>query len=212
MAEPLFDNRFVTTGGLGEKRFIFLPGWCENRINQIRHITYEVLPKTLPSEAVRELLTDTSKRVFKQHASILEAIPKDWKYLLNTEIGKPDETFYIRVGTDIESKLVTQLNCKTLYNILLTDDPSSIDHAYRAKWTNTLGPVNWMKIFKNIQKNNFDRKANDLRWKILHRCIPTAKRLAGRSQFFSSSTCKVCGQYEENLTHLCYLCSSAKKT
>ena len=47
--------------------------------------------------------------------------------------------------------------------------------------------------------------------KILHRCIPTAKRLAGRSQFFSSSTCKVCGQYEKNLTHLFYLCSSVKK-
>ena len=119
----------------------------------------------LPREAVRQLLTDTSKRVFKQHASILEAIPKDWKDLLNTEIGKPDETFCIKVGTDTESKLVTQLNCKTLYNILLTDDTSSIDHAYRAKWTNTLGPVNWMIIFKNIQKSNFDREENDLRWK-----------------------------------------------
>ena len=30
--------------------------------------------------------------------------------------------------------------------------------------------------FKNLQKNNFDRKANDLRWKILHRCLPSVAR------------------------------------
>ena len=52
---------------------------------------------------------------------------------------------------------------------------------------------------------------NDLRWKIIHRCIPTARRLAGRSPFFHTGTCKVCEKYEENLTHLFYLFSSAKK-
>ena len=104
-----------------------------------------------------------------------------------------------------------QLNCKVLYNILLTDDTSSIDHAYRTKWTNTLGPVDWMKIFKSIQKSNVDRKAKDLLWKILHRCIPTAKKPAGRLQFSNSSNCKICGQYEENLTHLFYLCPNTKK-
>ena len=97
----------------------------------------------------------------KQHASILEAIPKDWKDL-NTEIGKPDEIFCIKVGTDTESKIVTQLNCKTLYNILMTDDTSKIDHTHKAKWTITPGPVNWTKILKNIQKSNYARKANDL--------------------------------------------------
>ena len=48
-------------------------------------------------------------------------------------------------------------------------------------------------------------------WKILHRCLPTAKRLAGRSPFFPSSTCQVCEKHEENLTHLFFLCPSAKK-
>ena len=74
----------------------------------------------------------------------------------------------------------------------------------------TLGPLNWEKTFKNIQKNTFDRKANGLRWKILHRCSPAAKRLAGRSPFFLS-TCQVCDKHEENLTHLFFLCPSAKK-
>ena len=49
-----------------------------------------------------------------------------------------------------------------------------------------------------------------MRWKILHRCLPTAKRLAGRSLFFPSSTCQVCEKHEENLTHLFFLCPSAK--
>ena len=114
-------------------------------------ITYEVIPKMLPSEAIRELLADTPKRVFKQHTTVLETIPKDWKDLLNTEIGKPDETFRIKVDTNTEPKLITQLNWNTLCNILLREDTSSVDHAYRTKWADTLGPVNWMKIFKNIQ-------------------------------------------------------------
>ena len=50
-----------------------------------------------------------------------------------------------------------------------------------------------------------------MHWKILHRCLPTAKRLAGRSPFFPSSTCQVCEKHEENLTHLFFLCPSAKK-
>ena len=165
----------------------------------------------LPSEAIRELLADNSKHVSKQHTLILENIPKDWKNFLNTETGTPDATFCIKLHTDTKPKRVTELNCKTLYNLLLRHETSSVDHSYRQKWGNTFGPINWQKTFKNIQKNNFDRKANDLRWKILHKCIPTAKRLAGRSQFFNSSTCKVCEQYEENLTHLFYLCSSVKE-
>ena len=125
----------------------------------------------LPSEAIRELLEDNTKQVPKQRTVILENIPKDCKDLLNTEIGKPDETFHIKLNTGNKPKLVTKLNCKILYNALLRDETSSVDHGYRQKWANTLGPVNREKIFKNIHKNNSDRKANDLRWKILHRCI-----------------------------------------
>ena len=51
----------------------------------------------------------------------------------------------------------------------------------------------------------------DLRWKIIHRCLPTARRPAGRSPFFTSNMCQVCGKCEENLTHLFFLCDSAKK-
>ena len=89
----------------------------------------------LPSDAIRELLTNKTKRVSKQHTIILQNIPKDWKDLLNTEIGKPDETFYIKL--DAESKLVTTLNCKTSYNALLRDQTSSVDHSYTQKWANT---------------------------------------------------------------------------
>ena len=113
LTEPLFDNSFLTTGSLVEKRLIFSQTG-KNRINQIRHITYEVIPKMLPCEAISELLESTNKRTFKQHATILQAIPKDWKDLLNTETGKPDETFHIQLDSDTEPKLVTKLNCKTI--------------------------------------------------------------------------------------------------
>ena len=209
LTEPLFNNTFLTTGSQFDKKLIFFPNW--GKINKIRKVTYEVVPKMLPVEAIKELLESNDKRIEKQHKRILESIPRDWKDCLNSETGKPDETFYIQLSTDTKPKLVTELNCNTLYNILLTKDASSVYHTYRPKWASTLGSMNWGKIFKDIQKNNIDRKANDLRWKIPHRCIPTARRLAGRSPFFLTNTCQICKQYEENLTHLFYLCHSAKK-
>ena len=142
---------------------------------------------------------------------VLSSIPKHWLQVLTTEIAKPDLNFSIKLSTDTKPKLVTQLTCRWLYDALLLDEARSTDHSYRQAWGTTLGPINWEKTFKNIQKNNFNRKANDLRWKILHRCLPTAKRLAGRSPFFPSSTCQVCEKHEENLTHLFFLCPSAKK-
>ena len=41
---------------------IFFPDWGKKRINQIRHVTYEVVPKILPCEAISELLESTNKR------------------------------------------------------------------------------------------------------------------------------------------------------
>ena len=114
---PLFDNRFVATGNLEEKRLVFFPSWCKNGIMQMQYITYRVIPKLLPNEAIKEMLPDKTKGALKQHKLIFQSIPKGWKDLLNTEIGKPDETFHVRL--DAEPKLVTTFDCKTLYNMLL---------------------------------------------------------------------------------------------
>ena len=203
LTEPLFDNRFVVTGNLGDQHVIFFPGWCKNGITQIQHITYDgVIPKLLHNEAIKEVLADKAKGALQQHKQILQSIPKDWKDFLNTQTGKPDETFYVKL--DAEPKLITTLDCKTLYNELLRDETYSVDHSYKQKWTNTSGPVDWDKIFKNLQKRNFDRKANDMRWKIIHRCIPTARRLAGRWPFFNTSTCKVCENMKQ-IQHICFI-------
>ena len=113
--------------------------------------------------------------------------------------------------TNTEPKLVSKLNCKVLYNALVEDEAKLLHHDHKGKWVDTLGAVNWEKIFKDLQKSNFDRKANDLRWKIIHRRILTAHRLAGRSPLFTSSICQVCKKYEEDLTHLFFLCESSKR-
>ena len=170
-----------------------------------------MIPKFLPCEAIKELLTKPTKRTEKQHAMVLNSIPTEWLQILKTETGKPDESFSIKLTPDTKPKKVTELTCRWLYTALILDEARSTELPYRQAWGITFGPINWENTFKNIQKNNFDRKANDLRWKILHRCLPTAKRLAGRSPFFPSSTCQVCKKYEENLTHLFFLCPSAKK-
>ena len=142
---------------------------------------------------------------------VLNSVPKDWLQILKTETAKPDETFCIKLTPDTKPKKVTELTCRWLYTALILDEARSTEHTYRQAWGTTFGPINWENTFKNLQKNNFDGKANDLRWKILRRCLPTAKRLAGRSPFFPSSTCQVCEKHEENLTHLFFLMPQCKK-
>ena len=206
LTEPLFDNTFLPTLKDGGKQLTFLPDWCRAEITEIQDLTYGVIPKLLPCEAIKEL----TKRTEKQHAMVLHSIPNEWLQILKTETGKPDESFSIKLTPDTKPKKVTELTCRWLYTALILDEARSTELSYRQAWGITFGPINWENTFKNLQKNNFDRKANDLRWKILHRCLPTAKRLAGRSPFFPSSTCQVCKKYEENLTHLFFLCPSAK--
>ena len=166
----------------------------------------------LPAEAIGGLLsTNNFKKVSKQYSQILGSLPTEWRHLLNTTTDKPDDNFSIRINRNTDPKLVSKLNCKTFYDMLVKDEAKFVYHDYKKKWIDTLGEVNWEKTFKDLQKSNFDRKANDLRWKIIHRCLPTARRLAGRSPLFTSDMCQVCGKYEENLTHLFFLCDSAKK-
>ena len=112
----------------------------------------------LPTEAIKELLSNNTKWVTKQHWTILDNIPKEWKHLLSTETAKPDETFSIKLDTDTEPKLVTQLNCKTLYSALVRYEAKSVDHSYRLKWADTLGAVNWERVFKDIQKTAMTAK------------------------------------------------------
>ena len=112
--------------------------------------------------------------------------------------------------TNTEPKLVSKLNCKAFYNALVEDEAKFLHHDYKGKWVDTLGAVNWEKTFKDLQKSNFDRKANDLRWKIIHRCIPTAHRLAGRSPLFTSSICQVCKKIRRKPNTSLFLCESTK--
>ena len=91
-------------------------------------------------------------------------------------------------------------------------DRQTITHAYRPKWQSAFGnTINWEKFFRDIQKGKKDKKANDLRWKMAHLCLPTAVRLAGRNQHFESDICQRCKEHPETISHLFYYCKHSKR-
>ena len=98
LTEPLFDNRFITIRhNIGEKQLIFYPNWCNSNVivTQIENITYGVVPKMLPREAIGELLsTNNIKKVSKQYSQILVSLPTEWRHLLSTTTDKPDDNFF----------------------------------------------------------------------------------------------------------------------
>ena len=115
-----------------------------------------MIPKLLPCEAIKELLTKLTKQTEKQHAVVLNSIPEDWLQILKTEIAKPDENFSIKLTPDTKPERVMKLTGRWLYTALLLDQARSTEHSYRQAWGTTFDLINWENTFENIQKNNFD--------------------------------------------------------
>ena len=46
----------------GGKQLTFLPDWCRAEITEIQDLTYGVIPKLLPCEAIKELLTKQTEQ------------------------------------------------------------------------------------------------------------------------------------------------------
>ena len=51
------DNTFLPTLKAGGKQLTFLPDWCRAEITEIQDLTFGVIPKLLPCEAIKELLS-----------------------------------------------------------------------------------------------------------------------------------------------------------
>ena len=163
---------------------IFYENWCTAKISAVHQITYEVILKIMPVVAISEILDEPLKKVEKQYTNILQALPQNWKRSTTTETTKPDHTFSIQHRALRQPTQITTLNCKTFYKMLMYQGRQTITHGYRSKWQNAFGnSINWDKSFLDIQKGRNDRKTNDLRWKIVHLCLPTAVRLAGRNTY-----------------------------
>ena len=116
------------------KQLTFLSDWCQAEITEIQDLAYGVIPKLLPCEAIKELLTKPTQQTDKQQAMVLHSVPKDWLQILQTEITKPGENFSIKLTPDTKPKRVTELTCRWLYTALLFDEASSTEHSYRQAW------------------------------------------------------------------------------
>ena len=71
LTESLFDNTFLPTLKDRGKQLTFLPDWCRAEITEIQDLTYGVILKLLPCEAIKELLSKATKQTEKQHAMVM---------------------------------------------------------------------------------------------------------------------------------------------
>ena len=105
LTEPLFDNRFVVNSKNNQNQLIFYENWCTAEISAVHQITYEVIPKIMPAEAISEILGEPLKKVEKQYKNILQALPQNWKRNITTETTKPDHTAPSSQTTDKNNDL-----------------------------------------------------------------------------------------------------------
>lgn len=212
LTEPLFDNRFIAQERENFNTMIYKSQWCRAGITEVRHITYEAVPKVMPPEALGEIVSEPTGKVQKELAILWKAIPADWKIKITRETAQPDETFEIKHESLNKPKNITKMTSKNFYDMLLYEETKSIPQTYRGKWqTGLKTSLDFKKIFTSIYKSKNDRKANDLRWKIIHLAIPTAVALQGKKPEFPTDLCQICKQHKETIPHLFFYCDKAQR-
>ena len=66
LTKPLFDNHLAVNSRNNQNPLIFYENWCTAEIWAAHQITYEVIPKIMPVEAISEIIGEPLKKIEKQ--------------------------------------------------------------------------------------------------------------------------------------------------
>ena len=138
---------------------------------------------------------------------LLLAIPRQWKLILRDE--KPEAEKMPEIFEEVKSTIKC---AKWSYPRLLSLLPLSVPKQAHVKWqseVNLPSPVEWSGIYKKIYACTADFKLRWLQLRILHRIIPTNRRLCMYG-IRSSENCDRCPGARETLMHLFWLCPAVQ--
>lgn len=150
-------------------------------------------------ELNREYNIDNNSFLF--HQSIINAIPKEWKTILN---GNEIEGNSGSIKYDINT-----VNCKQVYEDLVIKklDVSKANVKYSAMFDIT--EEQWQAYYVLCKKIKVSNKAKEIQYKILHDYVATNKLLY-KINVRDSPRCNFCELYSQDTCHLFVECMEVK--
>ncbi len=207
--ENLFGNDKLRRNG----KPLFFQNWAHanfKTINDIRENT-----GWIPSETVINRLNIRTHWIH-QYKAIIEAIPRNWKIILDRNINNDmEKTFENTVKYNNQTLFINdkpllnkgKLNNKLLKKVFIQNNSRPKGEL---KWEEKLGQEqNWDIIWNKINSLKIDRKAKQLQWKLIHRVIFTERKLRQINK--SDGKCKICQKTEEDEIHLFFKCKYTER-
>ena len=163
-----------------------------------------------------------NKNISEVVKTVIKNMSKDWRSkIINQEPPKykqNDIQITITNSVDLPTiTLITNATSKKLYENIpaktlctLKNDKGSIGTYIYTNLENTLGRINWKKLFKNMFENHIDKKSTDVQYKFIHRKIKTRQNLF-YANLQNDIYCTRCKAHTETLNHIFIECSSSTK-
>lgn len=216
--EPIFCNPLIPYKGSPYE----IPKWLTETSNCLRLVGDLFHDEDSPRPMNLNQLNNhhETNLDLSQFHTLRSTVPIQWhKTIVNIADNEPKSKLLVYTTKADKSKsavCVSTLTCKSLY-IELTLDSFEKACAKQAKlktpfytiWDQTLGPINWTKIFEFLYTNHIDRRTVDVQYRSIHNATSTRIFLLN-AKLSDHRLCSRCLLEPETNIHIFATCSYNK--
>ena len=205
--QPLFHNPLIRDD---EQNSFFNEHFIAGGIIRVADLMYEVMPSSLPAEAVHECISvanpDSPLSVIEIQDIITHltgAFPHDWlseiyssDLVVSTQDDPQCNISFMNEGKTINATAIT---CKSAADMLRsTSDSSAKGEEY---WKRQFPNISLNKRWKNIYKFPKTFHNADIDFRIIHNILDTNEKLH-KFKIIDSPNCALCRAESESVSHL----------
>lgn len=208
LCEPLFHNQFITDSEDQLSTMLKPPAWCAGKLSIVADICHVFVPGIYNVEQISNICEKQIKDT--DYRKMVSAIPTEWKQKLESDVQDSpyeDEVPLLQIKPNKTTK-VTQLTSREFYSVLLLRDfagePKKIKY-WLLTWKLQLSESKLKKLYLYINKRNFNNKAYEIRWRILHLGLSTLIKVHSWGKT-DSSICLRCKTSPESHEHWFFDC------
>ena len=199
--EIIWNNSNIRVG----ENTIFYKEWFQLGIKHIKDIYDQQNQRYYSFYQLQEKFNLPATE-FLRYMSLINSIPKDWKYKLKHEIKiVPTESNLLK-----QIRNHTHVN-KFVYNNFMRCSQGAVSKA-EIKWNEQFSDetLQWKNIYLTVFKSTNDIKLRNFQYKYLMRIVPTNQFLT-KCNIVGSALCEFCSMEIETVSHLFWECAHVQQ-
>ena len=199
--EIIWNNSNIRVG----ENTIFYKEWFQLGIKHIKDIYDQQNQRYYSFYQLQEKFNLPATE-FLRYMSLINSIPKDWKYKLKHEIQiVPTESNLLK-----QIRNQTHVN-KFVYNNFMRCSQGAVSKA-EIKWNEQFSDetLQWKNIYLTVFKSTNDIKLRNFQYKYLMRIVPTNQFLT-KCNIVGSALCEFCSMEIETVSHLFWECAHVQQ-